>query len=154
MTSQRVAPVPRLPGAGHAVLSGARLRVVPGVSAEPRARLSLRLPSYRSLPLSCVEGLDLEIDGVAVPADRMALLVNTTPYALSQLGSHPEVWWFVLDHAEIEIAGWPLDAGEHAVTAVLTTVEPYVSNGRFSFVYRDSAVLVVDDPRPEGMPRV
>jgi len=96
--------------------------------------LGVRLTSYRSLPLSCIEGIQLSIDGQSVnPADIVFILDNHC-YKLDELPNCSKIWWFILDSARLFVPRESeLAPGEHEVEGTLITVEPYVTAGRFSF---------------------
>ena len=106
--------------------------------------LAVRLNWYRSVPLSCVERLEVELDGAALPAERTTLElgdVRTTP---ADLADRDDTWWHVLDAAtvRVELDTVP-DGGTHTVGLVLGTRIPYlVSPG-------GDAAVVVDRTRAE-----
>ena len=88
--------------------------------------LQMRLPWYRSLPLSCIERLDLEINGQPQPAENLRLMINGDPHALPEVAEMPETWWFVLDAIDVEVrATPPLSPGAHRVKAGLELRIPY-----------------------------
>lgn len=95
--------------------------------------LSVRLNWYRSLPLSCVERLEISLDGAPLPAQRTALEVDAAA------GSAGEPWWPVLASGRVRVA---LDAdpaeGEHAVELVMGTRIPYLVDPA------GQAVVIVD----------
>lgn len=95
-----------------------------GPGASPAVRVQLRLPWYRSLPLSCIERLDLTIDGAAQPADGLTLVINGSRHALSDVARLHEVWWFVLDTVEVEVPA-SMKPGPHQVRAALALQIPY-----------------------------
>lgn len=105
--------------------------------------LTVRLTSYRSLPLSCIEEIRLYIDGVAVDPASLRLIVAGVPYALSELAALPDRWWFILDLGELFVAMTDLAPGSHDVDATLVTVEPYMTAGRFSMSNPDRRSLVL-----------
>ena len=97
-------------------------------------KLKVRLTSYRSLPLSCIEGMQLSIDGEAVDPNDITFILNNYSHQLHELAQLSYIWWFILDYAELFIAReHGLAAGEHEVEGTLITVEPYITAGRFSF---------------------
>lgn len=57
----------------------ADLRTVPG--GRPEVALALRLPWYRSLPLSCVDGIEIAIDGAAVPEHDVTISVGDAEHS-------------------------------------------------------------------------
>ena len=94
----------------------------------------VRLTSYRALPLSCIAGIDLAIDGQPVDLSRARLEIGGVFHPLANLGALSHVWWFVLDIATLFV---PLPAppvqGAHQLEGTLRTVEPYITAGRFTF---------------------
>ncbi|MFG3292560.1 DUF6379 domain-containing protein [Streptomyces sp. NPDC048179] len=106
--------------------------------------MKVRLTSYRSLPLSCIERINVALDGVDVPPDEIRFVLGAGSYRVSELAGLSTVWWFVLDHAELVIpTPRPLQPGTHTVTGTLVTVEPYISNGRFHFHFTSTRELEV-----------
>jgi hypothetical protein len=96
--------------------------------------LQVRLTSYRSLPLSCIEGIELNIDSQPVNPSDITLILDNHSYKLDELRHYSNVWWFILDFARLFVARESaLAPGEHDVEATLITVEPYITSGRFSF---------------------
>ena len=111
----------------------------------PGFELSVNLTSYRSLPLSCIEGLMLKVDGVPVDVSSAQLVLNGTGHKFADLAGLSKVWWFILEPATLFVPSkTPLGAGEHKVDATLITVEPYVTAGRFSFYHPTSRTLAVE----------
>jgi hypothetical protein len=107
--------------------------------------LGVNLTSYRALPLSCIEGLQLKIDGEDVDVSGALLKLNSVTYKIQDLAVLSEVWWFILDPATIFVPNAkPLSQGNHQVDATLITVEPYVTAGRFSFYHQASSTLAVE----------
>src|SRR5690349_17860825 len=68
--------------------------------------LDLRLPWYRSLPVSCVERVEVCIAGHAVPGDRMRFAVGGRVSTLAELAERRDDW-FVLEPATILIHAAP-----------------------------------------------
>ena len=111
----------------------------------PGYELSVNLTSYRALPLSCIEGLLLSVDGNPVDSSTVALTLNGYSHRLEELAELSHVWWFILDPATLFVpSASPLAAGDHRVDATLITVEPYVTAGRFSFYHPASRSLTVE----------
>lgn len=116
-------------------LANAEIR--PAVHAGQAGYLiRVRLTSYRSLPLSCIENVELRIDGVPIAPERLTFILNGYSHRLSEMGRLSHLWWWILDYADLFVASpEPLAPGEHLVEGTLVTVEPYVTGGRFSFYY-------------------
>ena len=134
MSSRPQHEAPRQTDRGRAFISDHPLRAFHD-EAGPAVAVTVRLTSYRSLPLSCLERIDLSIDGVPVAQADLRFVLGATSYALDELGGRSDAWWFILEHAELVARlSAPLADGDHVVEGTLVTVEPYVSNGRFHFV--------------------
>jgi hypothetical protein len=107
--------------------------------------LNVNLTSYRALPLSCIEGLILKIDGKDINVAGAQLVLNGTGHKFADLAGLSEVWWFILEPAILFVPSeLPLAKGSHRVEATLITVEPYVTAGRFSFYHPASSTLTVE----------
>jgi hypothetical protein len=107
--------------------------------------VKVRLTSYRSLPLSCIAGIELSVDGEPVAPDTIRFLYNGYSHRLDELPGLHTVWWFILDYAELFVARpGGLAAGTHEVAGTLITVEPYITAGRFSFFNSATKQLIVD----------
>ena len=89
--------------------------------------LDIRLPWYRALPLSTISIGELKIDGQTVPADSIRFEANGVNYALNEIASRPEEWWFVLDSAYLHVSGTHLAPGsEHEVSVGVGIKPPYI----------------------------
>ncbi len=122
------------------------------VDGGPACLIAVRLPSYRSLPLSCLEGISVSINAVQIENDRIELLLDGQAYGLRELASLPHLWWFILDVGQLRVRlSAPLDRSGIIVSGELVTVEPYISNGRFHFRYSSERTLSVVDGSREGV---
>lgn len=101
----------------------------------------LRMPWYRALPLSSLEGLDVTIDGDAVPSDELRLSLEGRTYALSDLRPLHDEWWYVADPAEVR-APKPggLDDGEHELDVTIALRIPYIVESGHPLVMRERCV--------------
>ena len=99
-----------------------------GLRATPRGtEIDVRLPWYRSLPVSVVEVASLEIDGKAVPLGDIRFEINGKSIPLAELPAHYGEFWFVLDSAVLRLPNTPLAAGtDHDVELQLNVYPPYV----------------------------
>jgi hypothetical protein len=108
-------------------------------------RVAVNLTSYRSLPLSCIEGLLLKIDGEERDTSESTFLLGGHEFPLGDLGALSHVWWFILDPGAFFVPlAQQLISGAHHFEATLITVEPYITAGRFSFFHADSRELMVE----------
>jgi hypothetical protein len=103
------------------LLSEAGLRTVPG-----GLDIDVRLPWYRSMPLSVVEVAELSIDGAPVDTDAVRLEVNGRGFALSALPEITGEVWYVLDSATLHVAV-PLErSADHLIELTLNLYPPYI----------------------------
>ena len=138
MTEASTSPLPaavqailRNTGKGRDFISDHGFRNVTRDGVEG-VEIKVRLTSYRSLPLSCIEGIILKIDGREINTATVTITVNQHDYQLAELPPLSHVWWFILEHATVFVPG-KLAPGSHHLDGTLITVEPYVTAGRFSF---------------------
>lgn len=88
--------------------------------------LGVRLPWYRSLPLSVVEVADLTVDGRPVPHTDMRLEINGKSFSLDALPELTDEVWYVLDSAFL-VARIPVEDGlDHDVALQLNLYPPYI----------------------------
>jgi len=110
-------------------------------SAGDGFAFDLRMPWYRALPLSSLEGLEVSVDGEPVPTDRLRLSLGGTTYALSDLPPLHDEWWYVADPAEV----WApkpdgLTAGEHELDVTIALRIPYIVESGHPLVMRERCV--------------
>jgi len=86
--------------------------------------VDIRVPWYRSLPLSTVSVPALAIDGERMSQSAISFQVNGMTYALEEISQHPEQWWFVLDSAFLIVKGKALEAGSKHVVSVTVGIKP------------------------------
>lgn len=104
-----------------------------------RVSVSVRMPWYRSLPLSSLSGIRLTLDGVEVPHDS---ILWRTPegdqYTLDELPPRHDKWWFVLDSAWIEgeLPELP-DRTKHDVRVHISLHIPYLPVGEGFIVIQE-----------------
>jgi len=101
----------------------------------------LRMPWYRALPLSSVEGVDVRIDGQAVPSEELRLSLNGETYALSDLPPLYDDWWYVADPATV----WApksggLAPGQHELDVTIALRIPYIVESGHPLVMRERCV--------------
>jgi hypothetical protein len=119
---------------------------------RPGFKLKVRLTSYRSLPLSCIEGIQLSVDGEQVDPQSIIFTLNSYSHKLDELPHLSKVWWFILDYAELFVPRErPLEPGFHEVKGTLVTVEPYTTAGRFSHYNSSSKRLRLVAGEPEDI---
>ena len=96
----------------------------------------LRYKWYRSLPLSCLEDLQLTVDGERVDPGLITLSVNNHTYRLEDMVDLVEENWFILDPAVLAVR-WPgkvKPGEEHRIDVSFGMRAPYIRTGPGSFL--------------------
>ncbi|MBQ0929373.1 C-glycoside deglycosidase beta subunit domain-containing protein [Ideonella alba] len=89
--------------------------------------LDLRLPWYRSLPLSVVMPTQLLVDGQTVPLDGATVEYEGRRYTLAELPEQTGVSWFIQDSVLLHVpTPQPLASGPHHVVVTLNLYPPYI----------------------------
>lgn len=87
----------------------------------------IRLPWYRSLPLSAVEITTLSIDDRSVLTGDIRFCLAGDEWPLSALPSLTDRYWFVLDSAGLRVRAEALAASpEHRIEVQVALYPPYV----------------------------
>ena len=99
-----------------------------GLRATPRgAEIDVRLPWYRSLPISVVVVGSLKVDGQEVPPSGIRFEVNGKSFGLDQLPAQAGEFWFVLDSSVLRLPDVRVQPGtNHDVELQLNLYPPYV----------------------------
>jgi hypothetical protein len=88
--------------------------------ARTQASVEIRMPYYRGLGLSMVEGVDLTVDGTPVPAEATSFTVHGNTYPVTGLSSVLDDRWEMGEPARLDFrVAAPLALGPHTVTAVV-----------------------------------
>jgi len=88
--------------------------------------VSVRYPSYRGTFVSCIERLEVQVDGKEIAQNDMRFALNGKEFLVSQLGELSKEHWFVLDTASIIIMqDNGLSEGMHEVSVRLVHRIPY-----------------------------
>jgi Domain of unknown function (DUF6379) len=114
-----------------------------GLRAGPQGlEIDVRLPWYRSMPLSVVEVAALSVDGKPVPLQGVRFEINARSFGLDELAAQIGEFWFVLDRAVLRIPGAALASGsEHRVELQLNLYPPYIPH--LTWVTRSTKTLRV-----------
>lgn len=89
--------------------------------------IAVRVPWYRSLPLSVIEVVEVEVDGQAVPLDAVTFSIEGEMIALNDLPKRTDDVWFVRDNAFLCVSRNDVQRGrEHDVAVTLAIYPPYI----------------------------
>jgi Domain of unknown function (DUF6379) len=89
--------------------------------------LAIRLPWYRSLPLSTIEPAELRINGRSIDLGEVRIRINDRTFANSELPERTDQFWFVLDPLNLEVSGTGIKPGEDVdVEFTLNVYPPYI----------------------------
>ena len=94
--------------------------------AGERVRLEIRLPWYRSLPLSTVRVEQLVLDNEEIPLEQVRFELRELHVPLSGLEDLTDCFWFVLDSAFLSFPERIEPGSEHRVSATLSLFPPYI----------------------------
>lgn len=87
---------------------------------------TLRYPSYRGTFLSCIEALEVAVDGAPVAVGDMRFTLRGREFLVPELAELSHEHWFVLDDALLSVmAPGGLPAGEHDIAVRLVHRVPY-----------------------------
>lgn len=101
-----------------------------GLKATPTGfDVDVRLPWYRSLPLSVVEVGRIELDGETIDPSAVDFELNGKRFKLDELRPRTGEWWFVLDSALLHVNHAPIEKGSKHRVAVTIAVRPPYING-------------------------
>ncbi|GCD89941.1 DUF6379 domain-containing protein [Nocardioides sp. LS1] len=83
-------------------------------------RVEVRMPYYRGLGLSMVEGVDLTVDGTPIPAEATSFTVHGNTYPMTELPTVLDDRWEMGEPARVDFTvAQPLQPGEHVVSAAV-----------------------------------
>lgn len=102
-------------------------------------RLGVRLNWYRAMPVSCVERLELLLDGAALDGDRIVVEIGELRCSLAELADQDDAWWHVPETCAISIDLEPTARAQTStVELLLGTRIPYLVSPA------GTAVVIVD----------
>ena len=86
----------------------------------------LQYPTYRGTFVSCIEALEITVDGETIPESELRFGLNGKQFLISELPELHREYWFVLDKADLTVMREGGAApGEHEVTVKLRHRIPY-----------------------------
>ena len=89
--------------------------------------LAIRLPWYRSLPLSTIEPAELRINAKPVDLRHVKIRLNDKTIPIAEVPERTDEVWFVRDPLLLEISGTHVQPGEDVnVEFTLNVYPPYI----------------------------
>jgi hypothetical protein len=100
-------------------------------AADSGYEVDLHLAWYRSLPFSCLEGIDLTIDDVLAPREALRVKIDGRELGLDDLPELDDEWWFVQDALTVVVPSERAKkkGAEVDVDVTLATRIPYIIIG-------------------------
>ena len=107
-------------------------------------QLKVRITYYRGIPLSCVEGFDVTVDGETFPRDKVTFSIGNHSFPLTQMGNVVDVRWPFGDRATLTISKpGGLQPGIHDIEVVETLRISYMPNSTSIATARRKVTLVI-----------
>ncbi|MBO0451560.1 C-glycoside deglycosidase beta subunit domain-containing protein [Candidatus Enterococcus murrayae] len=104
--------------------------------------VQLRIPYYRGLPMSCVEVIDLTVDGEKVDNEEMLITVKGETFTFAELPTVINHRWEMVETITVFVKKpGGLAEGEHKVRAFVSLRISYLP---FNNVGDDEKVLVLE----------
>jgi hypothetical protein len=101
--------------------------------------LDLRLNYYRGMSVSCIERLEVAVDGKTVPQDQMRLRLNDKCFRMTDLPLLFAEYWGIQTTGHLEIHNGGLEAGEHDVAVQFELRCPYLQTAPRAYKMIDSS---------------
>ena len=111
--------------------------------------LLVRMPFYRSFPLSCLHDIALVVDGILVDQPDMSFCLNGEQYAIPDLSKATFSWWGMFEKGMLIVRRDDgLSEGDHIVDLTIRVRFPYIppeTNGNQPALYisHDRKVLAI-----------
>ncbi|MBS3178752.1 MULTISPECIES: C-glycoside deglycosidase beta subunit domain-containing protein [unclassified Pseudoclavibacter] len=70
---------------------------------EDGISVSVQIPWYRSLWLSAVDNVEVNVNGVAIPKDKLRFELQGRSYTIDELPEQSETLWYLSDRPDIVI---------------------------------------------------
>lgn len=112
--------------------------------------LDININYYRGLALSCVQKLEVKIDGQEIPQHLMVFELNEKKFPVDRLPELFEEYWGIKETAHLMIFNNGLEDGEHEVELTLHFRNPYMQFGPGMYGAIDSSskkIMVLKEAR-------
>jgi hypothetical protein len=90
--------------------------------------LAMTVPWYRSLWVSSVTSINVHVDGVEVPQDKLSFRLNGQSWPMSEVPNQWETLWFMQDRAylDMDLGKAGVVGEEHEITFHIELRLPYM----------------------------
>ena len=106
-------------------------------AVENGLELDVRLPWYRSLPLSVIDFGDIRVNGNTIDHNAITVKLNGKERKLSELAGLWQEYWFVLDSAFLHLPLSDAKRGDqYEVEITMVIHPPYVPNVFFPAMHK------------------
>ncbi|SAK86348.1 hypothetical protein AWB79_06054 [Caballeronia hypogeia] len=96
-------------------------------ATETGFAIDVRLPWYRSLPLSTVDVAEISLNGETIALEDVTFELDGECIKPTELRSLTDRWWYVLDSAFLHVKHAPMQPGTaHNVAVTLAVRPPYI----------------------------
>ncbi len=91
--------------------------------------LNVRMPFYRSFPLSCLFDITLSVDNKLVNMADLTFKLDDREFEIAALSEQTGVWWGMFDEAKLIVKKeGGLETGEHNIDLTIRVRFPYIPN--------------------------
>lgn len=90
--------------------------------------LAMTVPWYRSLWVSSVTSINVHVDGVEIPQDKLSFRLNGQSWPMSEVPNQWETLWFMQDRAylDMDLGKAGVVGEEHEITFHIELRLPYM----------------------------
>ncbi|MCU7549771.1 DUF6379 domain-containing protein [Chitinophagaceae bacterium LB-8] len=88
--------------------------------------LGVNLNYYRGLHVSCIERLEVKVNGETIPEYLILFCINGKKFSVSQLKDLFAEFWSIKNTAHLEIYNYGLPEGKHDIALTLELRIPYM----------------------------
>lgn len=89
----------------------------------------VRMPFYRSFPLSCLFDFELYVDNMRVNLADLTFTLDDKEYEITALSELTDIWWGMFDEAKLIVnKEGGLSEGKHIVDLTIKVRFPYIPN--------------------------
>ncbi|GAB3098228.1 hypothetical protein GCM10027217_15240 [Pseudomaricurvus hydrocarbonicus] len=88
--------------------------------------LGVYLNYYRGVAISCIDKLELSVNGKSVPEHFICVVINEKKFTVAQLKDLYSEFWGIRNKIDLEVYNGGLPPGEHDIELTLELRNPYM----------------------------